>query len=166
MTILPEGVTTHRMRVPDDLEFLYTVYASTRTDEMAIVPWTEGQKSEFLRMQFNAQHIHYTQHYPDAAYEIILLNDAPIGRIYTAQLPDELRLIEVTLLPSYRNRGIGTALMHRLIEQAQSLHLPIRLHVESFNPAYRLYTRLGFYHLEDRGIYQFMEWKGENATDH
>ena len=38
----------------DDREFLYRVYASTRADELAAVPWDRAQKEAFLRAQFDA----------------------------------------------------------------------------------------------------------------
>src|SRR3712207_8583920 len=48
--------TLFRSRVePSDDEFLLDVYASTRSEELAPVPWTDEQKRAFLRMQFDAQ---------------------------------------------------------------------------------------------------------------
>ena len=51
---------------PDDLEFLFRVYASTRAAEMAVVPWDEAQKEAFLRMQFAAQDSYYHANFPSA----------------------------------------------------------------------------------------------------
>ena len=57
-------------------------------------------------------------------------------------------------------RGIGTTLLHGLQSEAAAAGKPLRLHVERFNPALRLYERLGFQQIEDRGVYLFMEWRG------
>jgi hypothetical protein len=40
---------------------------------------------------------------------------------------------------------------------------PLRIHVERFNPALRLYERLGFRQIDDRGVYLFLEWRGDNS---
>src|SRR2546425_2395307 len=63
---------TFRPIHPEDREFLYTVYASTRDDELAPLPWDETQKTAFLTMQFTAQHTYYQEQFKSAAFEIIL----------------------------------------------------------------------------------------------
>jgi hypothetical protein len=50
-----------------DMQFLYRVYAETRTEELAITGWNEAQQQAFLAMQFEAQHRYYQQNYADAA---------------------------------------------------------------------------------------------------
>lgn len=147
-----------RLVSSEDISFLYEVYASTRQEELEKTGWTFSEKEVFLRSQFDAQHRYYSEHYPDAAYEIIALEDQCIGRFYVDHRKDEIRLMDIALLPAYRNQGIGSRLLHALLEKAQARNKPVRIHVEQFNPAMRLYKRLGFRHLEDRGIYQFMAW--------
>ena len=156
---------TFRPIRPDDREFLRHLYASTRLNELAPVPWTDTEKMDFLRQQFEAQHTYYQQQWPDADYEIILQNGQPIGRLYVHRRADEFRLIDIALLPAYRNQGLGTALMEDLLDEAREAGLPVRIHVEQFNPALRLYQRLGFHTLEDRGVYLFMEWSPERNND-
>src|SRR5262249_17490064 len=48
---------------PDYAACLYAVYASTRTEELAVVDWDEAQKTAFLHMQFAAQHQFYQERY-------------------------------------------------------------------------------------------------------
>ncbi|HLT21555.1 MAG TPA: GNAT family N-acetyltransferase [Thermomicrobiales bacterium] len=146
---------------PDDEPLLYRLYASTREAEMALTGWTPEEIEDFLRMQFHAQHTHYMQYPPTCYFNVIELDGAPIGRIYTAEWDEDLRLIEITLLPEYRNRGIGTRLIRDVMERARALGKPVRLHVENFNPARHLYERLGFTVLEERGFNLFMEWRGD-----
>ena len=55
--------------------------------------------------------------------------------------------------------GIGTWLLRHLQAEAQASSRPLRIHVERFNPALRLYERLGFRDIEDKGVYLFMEWR-------
>jgi ribosomal protein S18 acetylase RimI-like enzyme len=142
-----------------DLPFLERLYASTRRDELARLEWSEAQKRDFLAQQFRAQHEHYRENFPEARFLLVERRGEPIGRIYLDRRSDEIRLIDIAFVPEQRGQGLGTAMMDRLLAAAGRQGLPVRLHVESFNPAYRLYERLGFKWLEDRGVYQFMEWR-------
>ena len=146
----------------DDADFLYSVYASTRADEMARVDWTMEQKDAFLRMQFNAQSQFYTENYPGAEFQVITLNDQAIGRLYIHRREKEIRIMDIALLPEYRNSGIGSALLRDILEQGKNLNLPVTIHVEQFNPAMRLYKRMGFHPKEDKGVYLLMEWSPAN----
>ena len=148
---------TLRPIADDDRDLLYRVYASTREDELAQVAWDEDQKAAFLRMQFDAQYSYYAEHYPNAQFQVILLNGEPIGRLYLERRAREIRIVDIALLPEYRNRGIGSALLHEILAEGQRAGLPVTIHVECFNPALRLYERLGFRKLEDKGVYYFME---------
>src|SRR5688572_22204431 len=94
-----------------DVQFLSQVYASTRTDEMALVNWADEQKAAFLQMQFNAQTEHYQIHYPRAEYHIIQREGAPIGRLITERSNNQLLVMDIALLPEYRNAGIGTTII-------------------------------------------------------
>ena len=149
---------TLRPITPDDEPFLYRVYAGTREDELAPLSWDEAQKQAFLTMQFTAQHRYYQEQYPEAAFQIILLEGRPVGRLYVARWPDEIRIVDIALLPDYRSAGIGTSLLKDLLAEAESAGKPVRIHVERFNPARRLYDRLGFTQIADRGVYLLLEW--------
>lgn len=153
---LPPGFQL-RERTPGDLEFLSQLYASTRQDEMRLVDWTDAQKAAFLQDQFDKQHTHYLAHYPQAQWLVIEQDGAPVGRLYLEQTSREIRLMDVALLPTARGQGTGGALMHGLLAAGDQAGLPISLHVEPFNPAIRLYRRLGFVEVETRGYYQFMK---------
>jgi GNAT superfamily N-acetyltransferase len=142
---------------PDDEEFLCRVYASTRTEELSPLPWTEEEKSAFLRTQFAAQHRYYQESYASSRFDVVLVDGCPAGRLYVARWPEELRVVDIALLPEFRRRGIGTGLLRALLEEAAGRGLPVRIHVERFSPALALYERLGFRLLEDRGVYLFLE---------
>lgn len=147
-----------RPEEPEDTTLLYRLYASTRAGEMKLVPWSDSQKEAFLRTQFDAQTAHYHRYYPNASYEVILLEGEAIGRLYVHRTEDEILLIDITLLPKYRGAGIGGGLLNDLLSEAAAQRKPVRIHVERENPAMHLYTRLGFQKIEDKGIYYFMEW--------
>ena len=156
---------TRRPIQPDDEDFLYTVYAGTRSDELAVVDWDEARKTAFLKMQFSAQHKHYQEHFPNAAFEIVLLDGNPIGRLYVDRREDEIRLIDIALLPKYRNGGIGTSLLKELMAEAATAHKPVRIHVERFNRALRLYQQLGFTTIAEHGAYFLLEWSPERQPN-
>ena len=142
----------------DDREILYRIYASTRQDEMAQVDWDEADKEKFLRFQFAAQHKYYLEQFPDAQFQVILVGGEEAGRLYVDRRADELRLIDIALLPEHRGRGVGGAMMRDLLDEAAAAGKLVRIHVERFNPALRLYDRLGFKKVEDQGVYYLMEW--------
>jgi ribosomal protein S18 acetylase RimI-like enzyme len=142
---------------PEDQEFLAGVYASTRSEELAPVPWPEEQKLAFLRSQFDAQHAFYQANYPGADWLVIERAGVPAGRLYLHRRPDEFRLVDITLLPEHRGCGVGTALVLSVIAEATAAGKPVRIHVEKNNPALRLYERLGFAPIADRGVYHLME---------
>lgn len=143
----------------DDREFLARLYASTREEELAATPWTEEQKAAFLRQQFEAQHAFYTEQFADAEFSVVLLDGEPAGRLYVDRRENEIRLIDIALLPEHRGQGIGGELMRDLLAEGEEKGLPVTIHVERFNPALRLYERLGFRHVEDQGPYYLMEWR-------
>ena len=149
---------------PEDQPFLYEVYASTRREELAPLGWSAEQQAAFLMQQFNAQHQYYQANYAGADFQIILLNGQAVGRLYVEHRVEEIRIIDIALLPEHRGAGIGAGLIKELLAEAERAGKPVRIHVEKFNPALRLYQRLGFSIVDDRGVYWFMEWKPQEVT--
>lgn len=156
-TAPPPGVA-YRPVEDGDLPFLAEVYASTRREELAPLPWTEAEKDGFLRSQFEAQRRHYEEHFPDCAFLVIERAGDPVGRLYVDRREDEIRLVDIALLPESRGNGLGTAILKRVLEEGRRKGLPVRIHVERENPARRLYERLGFREGGEHGVYLLMEW--------
>ncbi len=144
-----------------DMPFLERVYASTRTDELAVTNWSAAQKEAFCRMQFNAQHEHYQRHYSGASFSVIECDEIAVGRLYVDRWTREIRIVDIAILPEHRGRGIGTRLLGNLQEEARFNGKLLSIHVERLNPALRLYERLGFRILEDKGVYLLMGWEGK-----
>lgn len=142
----------------NDEAFLYQLYASTRAEEIAAWDWGVAQQEVFLSLQFRAQQAHYDE-YPNVDHRIILSDGRRIGRLMVSRLEDEVRLVDVALLPEWRGRGTGAALLRDLLAEAALAGKPVRLHVEKSNPAGRLYQRLGFVTIGDQGTHYFMEWQ-------
>jgi ribosomal protein S18 acetylase RimI-like enzyme len=144
---------------PGDAELLYRIYASTREDELAIVPWDAAQKEAFLRMQFAAQDRYYHATFPDASYDLIISGEQVLGRLYVDRGETAWNVIDLALVPEHRRQGIGTKLLTQVLADAGAAGRPVHMHVERFNPARRLYDRLGFHQIADNGVYLLLERK-------
>ena len=166
---MQENSVTTRPINPDDEAFLLDVYASTRVEELSVVPWNDAQRAAFLRMQLKAQHDFYLMKFPYANLQVVLLDQTPVGRLYLAKGEDEIRILDITLLPAYRNRGIGTPLIKELMAEGEASGRPVRIYVESYSPAFNLFERLGFTQIGEYGASFQMEWRadksGQLATD-
>lgn len=136
-----------------DMVFLQALYAEIRADELAASGWPPDQVRSFLAMQFDLQHRYYHEHHAGADFLVLLRHGRPVGRLYWREQGDEACLIDIALLPAERGRGIGTAFLRLLTARADDRNEDIVLHVEPFNPAFRLYRRFGFDVLGDNGIY-------------
>ena len=146
---------------PEDDSFLAGVYASTRAEELLVTDWSDQEKARFCRHQFDAQTAHYTSNYPGASFQIIERAGVPLGRLYLARWEKEIRIVDITLLPEHRGAEIGTKLVKELQEEAKSAGKKLSIHVERLNPALRLYERLGFRQVEDKGVYLLLEWSSK-----
>lgn len=147
-----------RPATDDDRDLLRAIYESTRTEEMAIVPWSDEQKRAFLQWQFDAQDHSYRTNMPDATFEIIVDDGQDVGRLYLDERPGEIRVVDIALLPVARGRGIGTRLLREVQQRAGATGRSVVLHVEPQSPARRLYERLGFVAVADSPAHVRMEW--------
>lgn len=144
--------------VDADMRFLSDLYASTRAQELAQTGWPVPMQRDFLAQQFALQHRHYSEHYADADFFLLLRDAEPIGRIYLHRSGGEINIVDIALLPPCCGKGLGSALLAEVIDEAAATKSKITLHVEPNNPAYRLYERLGFGLVEHRGVYDYLEW--------
>ena len=141
-----------------DKPFLCKLYHSTRLEEMAQSGWDDQQIANFLDFQFEAQHKHYQDTYYTAAFDIIEQDKIPVGRLYVDRRNDELRIVDIALMPETRGKGIGSHYLQMLLKEAGQ-DKAVRIHVEHNNPAMTLYKRLGFKKIDTNGVYHLMEWR-------
>jgi len=146
-----------------DRPFLFDLYASTRAWEFEHTVWTAADKQDFLDRQFKAQDLHYLRAFPNAIRRIVQIDGMDIGRLYIDRQDDCLRIIEFTLAPTARGRGIGSDILRSLMNEAHGGKVPVRLHVEKQSPALKLYLRLGFRAVSDQGHHCAMEWMPNTA---
>jgi len=143
---------------PEDESFLASLYASTRADELAQTNWSEEQKAMFCRLQFNAQTTDYQRNYPDASFQIIERDGVAAGRLLVMRSDDAVHVIDIALMPEHRGAGIGTKFLKELQEEARAAGKKVSIYVERFNPARRLYDRLGFKQVAEKEVYLLMAW--------
>ena len=58
-----------------------------------------------------------------------------------------------------RGGGIGAAILRAIQDEARDIGKAVSIHVEKNNRARSLYARLGFEVIEDKGVYDLMEWR-------
>lgn len=146
-----------RPATDDDQDFFGRVYASTRTEELAPVPWSDEQKRAFLSQQFAAQTAHYSRHYADAAFDVVLVDGAPGGRLIVWRGDEQISIVDIALLPRLRGGGVGTRLLRPILDEGDARGVPVVIYVERLNPALTLYERLGFVPAGETGVYLRME---------
>ncbi|HEX8747874.1 MAG TPA: GNAT family N-acetyltransferase [Pyrinomonadaceae bacterium] len=144
---------------PEDEETLLKIYASTREEEMRLATgWTDEQKEMFLRWQLQMQRSDYEGRFPQADYQLILFDGEPAGRLWVARTAEQIRLLDIAILPEFQNRKIGTYLLRKLIEESEATATPLRHMIYKLNTeARRFYERLGFRLKEDEHMYLLME---------
>ncbi len=154
-------VSNHRISLrpvdEEDMDFLLSLYGTTREEELKQVPWTPEQKAAFVHQQFWAQHQHWRENYSDTSWDLVLVGGVLAGRLYVARWPEDIRVVDVALMPAHRGTGIGTRLFQALFAEADASGRKVSIHVEVYNPARRLYERLGFVQAGERGVYLLME---------
>jgi len=141
-----------------DLPLLRELYASTRAEEMALVPWSAEQQRAFIDMQFQAQQSHYQQFFPNATQDVVLQSDRAVGRLYVERSEKEIKIIDVTVLPRERNQGIGSYLLRAILGEAAESKKVVGIYVESFNSSLHLFKRLGFVETEQSGVHIYLQW--------
>ncbi len=155
---------TYRNAAPEDESFLFKLYASTRTEELNAWGWDTQQQQAFLKMQFQARQISYRNQFPNNNYQIVLIQKLAVGAMLIIRNEAEIHLVDLALLPEYRDRGIGTFLLQNLLAEAAQTRKPVRLHVIQVNRAFQLYQRLGFSTVGNNGIHLAMEWLPPNIA--
>ncbi len=142
---------------PEDEDFLWRVYASTREREVAAFGWPPAQQEAFLKMQYRARCQSYAAAYGQAEHSVLLADGVPAGIMIVARGPSETRLVDIAFLPEYLGRGLGTEAILGLIRESGACSVPVRLSVHRGNPAIRLYQRLGFAEVSADSVYIEME---------
>ena len=117
----------------------------------------DEDKQKLFQSQFQAQSHHYHTHFGDADFLIVMKENTPIGKITVHDRVDEIRVIDLAILPGYRSAGVGTQLMLDVIKTAEFADKPVRIHVEKMNRAISFYERLGFKTIGEKDYHWLLE---------
>jgi ribosomal protein S18 acetylase RimI-like enzyme len=160
----PIGPVTMRPERADDAAFRYQLFRDSRQPEFALLP--PDLYDRVMQHQFHAQTVSYRHEFPQARFDIIEHAGQPIGRIVVDRPGDMVHIVDQAIIPELRGRGIGTAIMRSIMDEAGAKGLPVRLKVASSNdPSMRLYVRLGFVPIQSVPLYLELEWTLERAAD-
>lgn len=144
---------------PSHTDFLLQLFKECRPDLALIGNLNEKQKDDFILQQFTIEEDQLSKMYPDAEFNIVMLNEKPIGRFYVYHSKLSDHIVEIGLLESYRGLGIGKKIMITAIENALRKGNELSLQVAWFNQrAYSFYERLGFRVIEDNLVLKKMQY--------
>jgi len=143
----------------EDQRFLLELYISTRSDEFASLGWDQRQLEALLKMQFEAQRNSYRIYYPDAEQSIIQHEAQDVGQMIVDNTAGRVLLVDISILPRYRNCGIGTSVLTGLLNGSQSRGEKVVLNVLRNSSAVKLYSRLGFDKVGETDTHWEMVWK-------
>ena len=152
-----------------DLPWVRDLYATTREEEMAQVPWPPKLKRNFLDQQCALQHAHYLAHFGDSDFLALERAGQPAGRLYVQRGGagtgrDEDLIVDISLFPGHRGKGVGAALIQAVQAEAAAGGRGTWLHVQRYNDgARRLYERLGFIADDHGGSHIAMHWRAPAA---
>ena len=147
-----------------DADFLLELYAQTRRAEMTLVPWSDEQKRMFLKMQFDAQTAYYRERYADASFDIVKTGGKSVGRFYLAELADEIRIIDIALLPEYQGGEIHRNLIEQVLRSGDEKGKPVQIYLERLDEnATEIFAAGGFQKRDEHGIY-FL-WRREPQAE-
>jgi ribosomal protein S18 acetylase RimI-like enzyme len=146
-----------RPALAGDRPFLLDLYIATRAAEFSALGWSPEALRAFLEQQYRAREAGWGVSAPDGDDRILVRDGRPIGRLVIDRRPDGIRVVDVAVVPAEQGRGIGSAVLRQVLEEADAARVPVTLHVVTTNPALRLYERLGFVPVSEDGIHVLME---------
>jgi GNAT superfamily N-acetyltransferase len=149
-------ITLKTVEAKDQL-FIEKLYRSTRENELNFTNWTEEEKNIFCLSQMFAQLAEYKNKYKDATYQVIIYKKKPVGRLYLNESDKETRVLDISILPAFRGRGIGRSILTDIIKKARQKNKITTLNVAIGNPAKKLYESIGFKKISASNTHEYME---------
>jgi ribosomal protein S18 acetylase RimI-like enzyme len=154
----PVGLLCLRPEREDDQDFRYRLFCDSRQPEFALL--APAALEQVMTQQFHAQTLSSLGRFRQARFDIIELSGEPIGRIVVDRPGAMLHLVDQAIVPQWRGRGVGTAIVRALMDEARAAEVPVRLEVAAeSDPSLRLYLRLGFVPVETASLNARLEWR-------
>ena len=132
--IAVEGLNIRKAYVSDS-EFVFTVKKAAFQEYVEQVwGWDDGYQRELHDRRFVSQDL-----------RIIQFCGRDVGFLATSRTPDTLKVNQLYILPEYQGRGIGSACMTRILDDASFRQMPVVLQVLKINTrGVAFYETLGF----------------------
>lgn len=116
--------------------------------------------------QFETRRRQYRAKFPGAKTLIISCDGADVGQLEIDRSRPAWHLIDIAIFPGYRNRGIGQAVVKKILNEADQASSPVHASVFSQNVgAQRFWERMGFTVLEKRDDYWSLSYSGDSGRD-
>ena len=153
------GLARLRRCDASDDSFLYDVFVTTWQSEVAALP-NQNLAQHVLRIQHIAQERRFTSGFPGHDRFVVVEDGEPAGRLYVDQSGLDIALLDLTLLPRFRSRGLGTRVVEELLTEAGREGRKVTLRVPRRSGRVTdFYTRLGFRLVSVDDVDNFFEWE-------
>lgn len=147
-----------RKRSECDSAFLFQLFSQIKKVELHFDLFPEEISSRILQMQYNAWEEMVRTRYSGSDDFIIMFDSERVGRVQFSETAEELRIINISILPLFQGEGIGTEILRKLLTDATRKKLQATLEVDKSNPAINLYRRLGFTEYQDGQLKTLMKY--------
>jgi ribosomal protein S18 acetylase RimI-like enzyme len=147
-----------------DDAFVYDVFCTTWEHEVAALP-NQNLAQHVLRIQHIAQERRFESRYPSHQRYVVMEDGERAGRLYVHESDTVMHVIDLTLMPQFRDRGIGTRVFRDLFAHAALEGQSISLRVARRNErATDFYTSLGFHLVTVDDLDNYFDWTPQEAT--
>ncbi len=153
-----------KKRTENDSEFFMRLFAEIKSSELRLDTWPEPIRTQMIRMQFNAYERCMNTEFPNNIDYLILYQSEKAGRLQLNNDEMGIRIINISLVPAYRNKGIGAKIISDLMLEANQKNKQVLLDVDKINRALNLYSRLGFKIVQENEIRYSMAYTPERGT--
>jgi GNAT superfamily N-acetyltransferase len=147
-----------------DQEFIDTLYRSTRED-LLMLPMDPVFIDNLIRSQQQIHALGVQQNYPNAQTIILEYQRQALGRMVFEHAADDIRLIDIAVLPSAQRQGRARYMLLYLQQMAGTRQASLSLRVVKNNlKARSLYLSAGFQIVDEDEISEQMRWRAGVAA--
>ncbi|MET9019114.1 GNAT family N-acetyltransferase [Actinopolymorpha sp. NPDC004070] len=134
---------TVRPATLEDVELLsQIVYATYVEDDPDMTPAEKQSWLDEYRVNTRDEVLGRVE---NSTTNLIYVGDDAVGRLRVVRTPEKIFIGGIQVHPAFQDKGIGTAIITTLLDEAHELGIPVELRVHKTNGnAERLYTQLGF----------------------
>lgn len=139
-----QGALRLRPMMASDNAFIESLYRSTR-DDLRLLDAEDDFIDELIESQRRAQTQGYGDMFPNAMYFVAEHHGERIGRVVLDFGQNEVRVVDMALIPAARGKGFGGQILQSVQLAASKVMAPVALSVRFDHIAAKhLYARLGF----------------------